>query len=69
VSGRIHECRYRDVIGLIEFDEEAGEFFGTACGLTAGGLVTFRGATLEDAEREFRASVDDYLDSIGEEPE
>jgi predicted HicB family RNase H-like nuclease len=54
----------------VEFDEDARVLFGEVEGLRD--VVTFEATDVKDLEREFRASVDDYLAMCaerGEEPE
>jgi predicted HicB family RNase H-like nuclease len=45
--------------GRYAWQPDAAEFYGRVAGIRD--VVTFRGRTAEDAEREFRASVDAYL--------
>jgi predicted HicB family RNase H-like nuclease len=45
--------------GVLEVDEESGELFGTVKGLRD--VVTFVGATVEEARASFEKSVDFYL--------
>ena len=45
--------------GRVEFDDEAGLFHGEVLDLKD--VVTFQGRTVEELERAFRGSVEDYL--------
>lgn len=56
--------------GHVEFDEEAGLFHGEV--VDTRDVITFQGTSVEELERAFRDSVDDYLEfcaSRGEEPD
>lgn len=56
--------------GRVEFDEEAGLFHGEV--VDTRDVITFQGTSVEELERAFRDSVDDYLEfcaSRGEEPD
>jgi predicted HicB family RNase H-like nuclease len=62
--------QYKRYIGKVELDAEAGIFHGEVVGIRD--VVTFQGQTVQEAERAFRESVDDYLafcGSRGEQPE
>jgi predicted HicB family RNase H-like nuclease len=56
------ECK--GYIGRVEFDDEAGIFHGEV--INARDVITFEGASVEEIKREFRASVDVYLDFCAE---
>ncbi len=61
---------YKGYVGKVEFDAEAGILHGEVIGIRD--VVTFQGRSVEEVEREFRSSVDDYLAFCrerGEEPE
>ena len=51
---------YKGYIGKVEYDEEnhilSGEVVNTRT------VITFQGTSADEIEREFKASVDDYLD-------
>jgi predicted HicB family RNase H-like nuclease len=60
---------YKGYSGQIEVDIEAGILFGRVLGIRD--VVTFKGATVEEAVQAFRDSIDDYLEFCqerGEEP-
>ncbi len=62
--------QYKGYVGNVEFDAEAGILHGEVLGLRD--VVTFQGRSIDEIERAFRESVDDYLDfchSRGESPE
>jgi predicted HicB family RNase H-like nuclease len=61
---------YKGYIGKVEIDEEAGILYGEV--LNVRDVITFEGASVEDVQRAFRESVDDYLEFCaqrGESPE
>lgn len=61
---------YKGYTARIEFDGAAGTFHGEVLDLRD--VITFEGMSVEELRREFRDSVDDYLEfceSRGEEPE
>ncbi len=51
---------YKGYTGHVEFDGEAGLFHGEVIDLRD--VVTFQGTSVEDLERSFQDSVDDYLE-------
>ncbi len=62
--------RYNGYTGHVEFDDEAGLFHGEVIDLRD--VITFQGTSVEELERAFRDSVDDYLEFCeerGEEPD
>jgi predicted HicB family RNase H-like nuclease len=62
--------RYKGYTAQIEVDETAGILFGKV--LDIKDVITFKGATVAELEREFHNSVDDYLEwclELGEEPD
>lgn len=50
---------YKGYQGVVEFDCEADVFFGEVVGLRD--VITFEGRSVEELERSFRDSVDEYL--------
>jgi predicted HicB family RNase H-like nuclease len=62
--------QYKGYIGKIEFDAEARILHGEVVGIRD--VVTFQGASVEEIEKAFHDSVDDYLSFCkerGEQPE
>lgn len=62
--------KYKGYTTQIEIDEAAGILFGKV--LDIKDTITFKGNTVEELEREFHHSVDDYLewcDELGEQPD
>lgn len=53
--------------GNVEFDDEAGIFHGEVLDLRD--VVTFQGRSVDELERAFRDSIDDYLDFCSERSE
>ena len=51
---------YKGYIGKAEYDDENHIFSGTVINTKT--VITFQGTTVDELEKEFRASVDDYLD-------
>ena len=51
---------YKGYIGNVEYDDEAKIFAGTVINTKT--VITFQGTSVEEIEKEFHASVDDYLD-------
>ena len=62
----IGHFEYKGHEGRCEWDEEVKAFYGEVVSIRKD-VVTFQGGNIEDAEREFRASVDDYLEMCAEE--
>ena len=61
---------YKGYIGKVEFDDENRVFSGTVINTRT--VITFHGTTVDELEKEFQASVDDYLEwckEDGVEPE
>lgn len=61
---------YKGYIGKAEIDEEAGILYGEV--INVRDVITFEGTTVEEVQKAFRESVDDYLDFCaqrGEDPE
>ena len=54
--------KYKDYVGVVQFDDEAMIFHGEVVGLKD--VITFQGTTPEEIKREFKVSVDGYLDSV-----
>lgn len=52
--------KYKGYAGQAEYDDEAKIFHGEVIGLRA--VITFQADHAKDIEKEFHASVDDYLD-------
>ena len=51
---------YKGYTGKIEYDDEAGIFYGEVVGLMD--VVTFKGFSVKELKKSFRESIDDYLD-------
>lgn len=58
---------YKGYTSQVEFDAEAGLFHGEV--LDTRDVITFQGTTVDDLEKAFRDSVDDYLDFCKERDE
>jgi predicted HicB family RNase H-like nuclease len=61
---------YKGYIGKVELDEEAGILYGEV--INVRDVITFEGESVDDIQKAFRESVDDYLDFCaqrGESPE
>ncbi len=56
--------KYKGYIGKVEYDDEAHILVGNVINTRT--VITFQGTTVEEIEREFRASVDDYLEWCAE---
>ena len=50
---------YKGYIGRVEYDYDARVFTGSVINTRT--VITFQGTSVEEMEREFRNSVDDYL--------
>ena len=62
--------KYKGYTGNVEFDDHARLFHGEI--LDTRDVITFQGKSVDDIEKSFRESIDDYLDfceTRGEEPE
>ena len=62
--------KYKGYAGYVSFDAEAKIFHGEVLGLKD--VITFQGATVEQLERAFQDSIEDYLEFCaqrGEKPE
>lgn len=51
---------YKGYNGKVEFDDEAGLFHGEV--VDTRDVITFQGMSVEELEKAFRDSVDDYLE-------
>ncbi len=51
---------YKGYIARVDFDDEARIFHGEVIGIRD--VVTFQGSTVEEIEKAFNESIDDYLD-------
>lgn len=61
---------YKGYEGHVEYDDEAGVFYGEVINIRD--VITFQGCSVEELKKEFRESVDVYLDFCkrrGEEPD
>lgn len=52
--------RYRGFEGVVEYDDDARIFHGEV--INVNGIVTFQGRTVDELERAFRDSVEDYVE-------
>jgi predicted HicB family RNase H-like nuclease len=62
--------KYKGYTGRVEYDDEARIFHGEVLDLKD--VITFQGKTVEQLEKAFRESIDDYLEFCelrGEEPD
>ena len=62
--------QYKKYFGHIEYDDEAKIFHGEVIGLKD--VITFQGTTVDEIEKAFKDSIDDYLSwckERGEKPE
>ena len=50
---------YKGYIGKVEYDDENDIFTGSVINVRT--VITFLGSTFDEIEKEFKASVDDYL--------
>jgi predicted HicB family RNase H-like nuclease len=61
---------YKGYIGKVEIDDEAGILHGEVINIRD--VITFEGVTVDEVQKAFRESVDDYLEFCaqrGESPE
>ena len=61
---------YKGYKGKVDYDNEAKVFHGEVIGLRD--VITFQGKTVEELEKAFKDSIDDYLEwctKSGEKPE
>lgn len=59
--------KHKGYTGHAEFDDEAELFHGEVLDLRD--VITFQGTSVEELEREFRDSIDDYLEFCEERSE
>ena len=62
--------QYKGYTGHVEYDDDAKIFHGEVVGLKD--VITFQGKTVDEIEKSFKDSVDDYLawcEERGEKPE
>ena len=62
--------KYKGYTGIVQFDADAMIFHGEVAGLKD--IITFRGTTVEELEKEFKVSVDGYLKwykELGQKPD
>ncbi len=59
--------KYKGYTGHVEFDSEARLFHGEV--LDTRDVITFQGTSVDDLQKAFRDSVDDYLDFCKERDE
>ena len=52
--------KYKGYHGKVEFDDQAGLFHGKVVDLRD--VITFQGKSVDELEKAFRDSVDDYLE-------
>ena len=52
--------QYKGYAGHVEFDDETGIFHGEVLDLRD--VITFQGKSVQEIERAFRESIDDYLE-------
>lgn len=52
--------KYKGYTGLVEFDAEAGVFYGEVLDLKD--VITFQGKSVAELEQAFQESIDDYLE-------
>ena len=61
---------YKGYTGKVEYDDEAGCFYGEIIGLRD--VVTFKGTSVKELKKTFKESIDDYLafcERMGKEPD
>ena len=51
--------KYKGYTGKVEYDDEAGCFYGEIVGLRD--VVTFKGTSVKELQKSFKESIDDYL--------
>lgn len=62
--------KYKGYTGIVQFDDESMIFYGEVVGIRD--VITFIGTTPEEIKREFKNSVDGYLEwckKLGQKPE
>ena len=50
---------YKGYTGKVEYDNEAGCFYGEIIGLHD--VITFKGTSVNELQKSFKESIDDYL--------
>ena len=50
---------YKGYTGKVEYDDEAGVFYGEIIGLRD--VVTFKGSSVKELQQSFRESIEDYI--------
>ena len=50
---------YKGYSGKVEYDDEAGIFYGEVIGLRD--VVTFKGTSVKELQKSFKESIDEYL--------
>lgn len=56
--------KYKGYAGVVAYDDEAKLFHGEV--VSTRSVITFQGTSVQEIEREFRVSVDSYLDWCAE---
>jgi predicted HicB family RNase H-like nuclease len=56
--------QYKGYLGKVEFDAEAGLFFGEV--INTRDVITFQGDCVEDLRKAFEDSIEDYLEFCAE---
>lgn len=51
---------YKGYVGKVEIDDDAGILYGEV--INVRDVITFEGESVDDVQKAFRDSVDDYLD-------
>ena len=51
--------KYKGYTGKVEYDDEAGIFYGEVIGLRD--VITFKGTSVKELQKSFKESIDDYL--------
>lgn len=51
---------YKGYVGKVEIDDDAGVLYGEV--INVRDVITFEGESVDDVQKAFRESVDDYLD-------
>ena len=62
--------KYKNYIGVVQFDDDAGVFFGEV--INTKDVITFEGKTVNQVRKSFKDSIEDYLEfceSRGENPD
>ena len=55
---------YKGYVGHVEYDDENRTFTGNV--INSQTVITFHGQSVDELEKEFRVSIDDYLDWCNE---